>query len=173
LQKLPPTDGAPKFIASFASNSDLAILSASLLGPLLYMMFREEEDKPETRIVSRFPSGLWFVMIIIACCILAAIIYGFHYLSSIHAFYTKEGLAVDFVSSNTISLVSWILFATVVLVITFASTIRNSIYTETPKTPRIMAEETDQYVEKFQAQNTATEADEFSAQLAAAQRTNN
>jgi hypothetical protein len=62
-------DGTTGFIARFTSNSDLGVLSASLLGPLLYMMFREEGQTTGNRLVPRFPSGLWFIMIIVACCV--------------------------------------------------------------------------------------------------------
>lgn len=65
-------DGTSGFIAKFASSSDLGILSASLLGPMLYMMFREDGDS-EQRIVPRFPSGLWFIMSTVACCIVATV----------------------------------------------------------------------------------------------------
>jgi hypothetical protein len=71
-------DGTTGFIAKFASSSDLGILSASLLGPMLYMMFRED-NASEQRIIPRFPSGLWFIMSTVACCIVATVIYCFNY----------------------------------------------------------------------------------------------
>jgi hypothetical protein len=59
------TDNTSGFIAKFASSSDLGILSASLLGPMLYMMFREDNDDPGKKIIPGFPSGLWFIMVIL------------------------------------------------------------------------------------------------------------
>jgi hypothetical protein len=66
------TDGTSGFIAKFASSSDLGILSASLLGPMLYMMFREDRDASERRIVPRFPSGLWFIMFTVVQSLVAS-----------------------------------------------------------------------------------------------------
>jgi hypothetical protein len=75
------TDSTSGFIAKFASSSDLGILSASLLGPMLYMMFREDNDATGNRIIPGFPSGLWIIMVTMACCIVATVIYSFTYLS--------------------------------------------------------------------------------------------
>lgn len=61
-------EGTSGFITKFASSSDLGILSASLLGPMLYMMFREDDDGSGKSIIPGFPSGLWFIMVTVACC---------------------------------------------------------------------------------------------------------
>jgi hypothetical protein len=161
------TNGTSSFITKFASSSDLGILSASLLGPLLYMMFREEGQPTGDRVVSRFPSGLWFVMIIVACCIVATVIYSFTYVSSINAFYSKDGLPVQFANANNIALTSWILLGFVTLIILLASTIRNSLDAEAP---RIMRADTQNYVKAFEAaQSAPSDTQDFTNQLAAAQ----
>ena len=60
------SDGSDSFLSKFASSSDLGILSASLLGPSLYMMFREQSETAGVGVTPRFPSGLWFIITIIA-----------------------------------------------------------------------------------------------------------
>jgi hypothetical protein len=142
------TDGPSSFIGKFASSSDLGILSASLLGPLLYMMFREEGESTGDRLVPRFPSGLWFIMIILACCIVATMIYALTYLSGTHAFYDRNGLPINFINAPSVALTSWILFVVVILVILFAATIRNSTETEPP---RMMSADTQNFVDRFAA----------------------
>lgn len=142
------TDSASGFIAKFASSSDLGILSASLLGPMLYMMFREDNERSGDRITPGFPSGLWFIMATVACCVVATAIYCFTYLSGIHAFFDKYGAVVTFVNSNTVAFTSWFLFVVVVALILCASTIRNSIETQPP---RMMSKDTEEYVSALQA----------------------
>ena len=140
--------GAYEFITNFASSSDLGILSASLLGPMLYMMFREDRERTGDRIAPGFPSGLWFIMATVGCCVVATAIYCFTYLSGIHAFFDKNGGVISFVNAGTVSSTSWALFAVVVLLILFAATIRNSLYTQPPL---MMSGDTQDYVSAFQA----------------------
>jgi hypothetical protein len=147
------TDNTSGFIAKFASSSDLGILSASLLGPMLYMMFREDNDDPGRKIIPGFPSGLWFIMVTVGCCIVATVIYSFTYLSGIHAFFDRHGMVVTFVNANTVAMTSWMLLAVVVTLIICASTIRNSMETQPP---RMMSADTQNYVSDFQAAQSDT-----------------
>lgn len=142
------TGGPSEFIKKFASSSDLGILSTSLLGPMLYMMFREDSDRAADRITPGFPSGLWFIMFTVGCCVVATAIYCFTYLSGIHAFFDSSGALVSFVNSGTVAMASWCLFVVVVTLILFASTIRNSMETQPP---RMMSADTQTYVSAFQA----------------------
>jgi hypothetical protein len=139
--------GTSAFIAKFASSSDLGILSASLLGPMLYMMFREDRDSSEQRIVPRFPSGLWFIMSTVACCIVATVIYSFTYVSGLKKYFDDNGTIITFVNPETVAFVSWALFAVVVVLIICASTIRNSMET---RSPGMMSADTQDYVTKLQ-----------------------
>lgn len=156
------TDGVSGFIERFASSSDLGILSASLLGPMLYMMFREDNDGNGNRIVPGFPSGLWFIMITVACCIVATVIYCFAYVSELKKFFDEKGAVVSFIDAETVALFSWTLLIMVILLILFACTIRNSMETQTP---RMMSGDTQDYVTKFQAAQDDEES--FVDQLAA------
>lgn len=145
--------GASEFIAKFASSSDLGILSASLLGPMLYMMFREDQERTGDRIAPGFPSGLWFVMLTVGCCMVATAIYCFTYLSAIKVFFDKHGSAVPFINSQTVEFTSWFLFGVVVLLILCAATIRNSMETQPPF---MMSADTQNFVSALQdAQNGA------------------
>jgi hypothetical protein len=156
------TDSVSAFVTKFASSSDLGILSASLLGPMLYMMFREDELR-ENRTIPGFPSGLWFIMVTVACCIVATVIYCFSYVSGLHAYFDESGKSISFVKAETISVTSWTLFAVVVILLLCACTIRNSVETQPP---RMMSEETQEYVKDLQA---AQGDQEFVEQLRAAQ----
>jgi hypothetical protein len=156
-------DGTSGFIAKFASSSDLGILSASLLGPMLYMMFREDGDG-EQRIVPRFPSGLWFIMSTVACCIVATVIYCFNYVSGLKKYFSEDGTIISFVKPDTAAFVSWSLFGLVVILIICASTIRNSMET---RSPGMMSADTQDYVAKLQA--TQDEQQDFVNQMQAAQ----
>ena len=140
-------EGTSGFIAKFASSSDLGILSASLLGPMLYMMFRED-NASEQRIIPRFPSGLWFIMSTVACCIVATVIYCFNYVSNLKKYFDADGSIISFVNPDTVTLVSWSLFCVVVVLIICASTIRNSMET---RPPGMMSADTRNYVSEFQA----------------------
>jgi hypothetical protein len=142
------SDGTSGFITKFASSSDLGILSASLLGPMLYMMFREDDERTGDRIAPGFPSGLWFIMLTVGCCMVATAIYCFTYLSGIHAFFDKNGSVVVFVNSQTVASTSWSLFVAVVALILCASTIRNSMETQPA---RMMSADTEEYVSELQA----------------------
>lgn len=158
------TDNASRFIEKFASSSDLGILSASLLGPMLYMMFREDSERTGDRTIPGFPSGLWFIMATVACCMVATAIYSFTYLSGTHAFFDKGGLLITFVNSETVASTSWFLFAAVVALILFAATIRNSMET---RPPRMMSEDTEEYVSELEA--AQDDQENFVEQLQAAQ----
>jgi hypothetical protein len=140
--------GVSAFITKFASSSDLGILSASLLGPMLYMMFREDKDAGDQRIAPRFPSGLWFTMSTVACCIVATVIYSFTYVSGLKRYFDESGTMITFVNPDTVASVSWFLFGIVVLLIVCASTIRNSMET---RSPGMMSADTQNYVANFQA----------------------
>ena len=94
---------------------------------MLYMMFREDSERTGDRTIPGFPSGLWFIMITVACCMVATAIYCFAYLSGIHAFFDSYGSVIVFVNSHTVASTSWVLFAVVVALILCASTIRNSM----------------------------------------------
>lgn len=142
------TDSVFEFIERFASSSDLGILSASLLGPMLYMMFREDDSATENHIVPRFPSGLWFTMITVACCIVATVIYCFTYVSGARSFFDSAGKAITFVNSETVALTSWALFGVVVVLLLCGCTIRNSVETQPT---RMMSAETQEYVSEFRA----------------------
>ena len=141
-------DDVPGFIAKFASSSSLGILSTSLLGPMLYMMYREDSNGSGNRAIPSFPSGLWFIMATVACCIVATVIYSFTYVSGIQEYFKKDGSPLVFVQSETVTLTSWALFVAVVVLLLFASTIRNSMETQAP---RIMSAETESYVKEMQA----------------------
>jgi len=148
VEVLTITDDTSSFVTKFASSSDLGILSASLLGPLLYMMFREEGEPTGDRLAPRFPSGLWFIMITMACCIVATVIYCFTYLSGTGLFYDRLGEPIKFVNAYTVTMTSWTLFAVVVILMLCAFTIRNAIESEPP---RLMSTDTRDYVADFTA----------------------
>lgn len=148
-------EGTSGFIAKFASSSDLGILSASLLGPMLYMMFREDKDASDQRIVPRFPSGLWFIMFTVACCIVATVLYRFNYVSGLRKYFDEHGSLIGFVKPETVAIVSWLLFFLVVILIVCASTIRNSMET---RTPSMMRTDTQDYVAQLQAAQGDQEA---------------
>lgn len=142
------SDGASNFVAKFASSAELAIVATSLLGPMLYMMFREDGSSPGNWDVPRFPSGLWFIVIVIGCCVLATTMYSYTYLSEASAFYDKAGAPIHFIGADTVALLSWVLLGIVVFLILFACTIRNSLESGTPRT---MSGETEDFVADVQA----------------------
>jgi hypothetical protein len=148
------SEGTGSFIENFASSSDLGILSASLLGPSLYTMFREQVGSNTNEVVPRFPSGLWFTIIIIACCVVATVIYCLTYLSGIHAFFDRAGHPINFVNAQSVAVTSWTLFGVSIGLIFFAATIRNSIETQPPN---MMSADTQDFVEQFRAAQTGNQ----------------
>jgi hypothetical protein len=149
-------DGPSAFLAKFASNAELAILATSLLGPLLYMMFREDGSGPGNWLVPRFPGGLWFIMTVIGCCVVATVMYSLTYLSGTNAFHDASGASVRFINASTVATTSWILFTIVVLLILFACTIRNFIET---RAPRMMSADTQQFVAEVEAAQSVPDTD--------------
>lgn len=142
------TDSASGFIKKFASSSDLGILSASLLGPMLYMMFREVNEGSGDRTNAGFPSGLWFIMAMIGCCVVATAIYCFAYVSGLHTYFNRDGTPVTFINAETVAVTSWTLFVVVVTLILCACIIRNSTETQPP---RMMSADTQEFVAELQA----------------------
>ena len=136
------------FVAKFASSSDLGILSASLLGPMFYMMFRDEGRASGDRGVPRFPSGLWFTILILVCCVIATIIYSNTYLSGTRSFFDQQGAPISFVDAHWVAVVSWILFFTSTSLVLFGATIRNSIYSQPPA---LMSADTGDFVAQYRA----------------------
>jgi hypothetical protein len=155
------TDGTAHFIEKFASSSDLGILSASLLGPMLYMMFREEDPRElRATFAPRFPSGLWFTMATVACCMVATAIYCFTYVSGLRTFFDKQGSAIAFVNGATVASVSWILFSAVTLLLLCGCTIRNAVET---RSPGIMREDTGEFVSELT--DAVNDADDLAARM--------
>lgn len=142
------TNGPVDFLDRFASSSDLGILSASILGPLLYMMFRDEGSD---RFIPAFPGGLWFVVLIVICCIVASVIYALAYLSGAELFFNKAGAAVQLINSPSVAAASWVLFTLSSLLVLFACTIRNAM----DDTPRLMRNDTQAFVAEMQSDQTA------------------
>ena len=139
--------GILDFVDRFASSSDLGILSASLLGPVLYMIFNEASELTGNRALPRFPSGLWFVLIVIGCCVTATGIYSFTYLSENSSFFDNYGDVIRFVDTKWVSILSWVLFVVSVSLVLFAATIRNSLDSQT--VPR-MRNDTDDFVAQME-----------------------
>src|ERR1700680_1131177 len=102
IRVLSISENTALFIYKFASSSDLGIISTSLLGPLLYMMFRDDGQNATDRIVPRFPSGLCFIIIIFASCVVATVSYCFSYLSNISSFYNEGGTPIQFVDPESV-----------------------------------------------------------------------
>lgn len=132
------------------------------------MMFREEGPSPGNWLVPRFPGGLWFIMIIVACCVIATVMYSFTYLSDVGAFYDRSGAPIHFIAADTVATLSWILFIVVILLILFACTIRNFIEN---RAPRMMSGDTEEFVDEVQATQPVvdTGAQDLVDQMQAAQ----
>jgi hypothetical protein len=172
------TNGPHDFLEKFASSSDLGILAASLLGPLLYMMFRDEGQSTNEGLFPRFPDGLWFTVLILVACVVATVIYCFTYLSGIGAFFNKGGMPINFIDKQSVSTISWLLFVASILLVLFASTIRNSLYS---RTAQMMNEDTQRYVAELETAEQADapplvegeDSESFTAKLKAAQEGQN
>jgi hypothetical protein len=152
VQVLKITNGPQDFLEKFASSSDLGILAASLLGPLLYMMFRDEGQSTSEGMFPRFPDGLWFTVLILVTCVVATAIYCFTYLSGVAAFFDKSGAPIDFIDKNSVKSISWLLFVVSILLVLVASTIRNSLYS---RTAQMMNEDTQRYVAELETAEQA------------------
>jgi hypothetical protein len=152
------SESASAFLYKFASSSDLGILSAALLGPMLYMMFRADEgDDAALPLIARFPSGLWFMTAVIICCVVATVIYCFTYLSVSGSFFDNQGAAIHFVDAHSVATLSWILFAISSCLVLFAATIRNAIMT---RAPRMMSDDTAEFVERARQFSASASAED-------------
>ncbi|HWD27819.1 MAG TPA: hypothetical protein VG387_11685 [Rhizomicrobium sp.] len=145
------SNGTITFLDKFASSADLGILSASLLGSLIYTIFREYTPPSEVSGLSRFPSGLWFVTITIIACIIAATMYGFVYVAHNGQFYNIAGKAIGIVNAEVIAKLSWALLVVAIFLVTASATIRNSMESRARATTKLMSEDTSNYVQQFEA----------------------
>jgi hypothetical protein len=64
------------FLHEFFASGDALLISAALVGPLIYVITRKYGDLPESLTI-RFPQGWLFVVIITIICIIAAALFGF------------------------------------------------------------------------------------------------
>ncbi len=153
------------FISKFAASSDLSLISASLIGPLLYMMFGKSIT--EGKLSMPFPSGLWFLILIFFLCLIATVIYCFTYISETDWFYDLAGKKIIFTNEDAVMYISFAVFAVSIFLILSALTIQNSIQNPTS----LMRNDTANYVDDLQRQgapNTAalaTDTDDFVANM--------
>jgi len=120
-------ENRPTFLEKFASSSDLGIISAALLGPLLYAIFRDDGAMVRDRFSAKFPSGLWFVIGILLCCLVATVIYSLTYVSGARAFFDQQGHYIEFVNAAAVRTLSWLVFVVAILLVLSLATIRNSM----------------------------------------------
>ena len=143
-------DSAADFLSKFASSSDLGILSASLLGPLLYMLFRSEGrsagERPVPPLIPPFPNGLSFVITIIFCCVVASVLYCFTYLSAVRPVFDSHGIPIALVNPHMVAAISWMLFAVSILLVLSAATIRNTLYS---RPTELMQADTGDFVQRL------------------------
>lgn len=120
------------FLGRFASSSDLGLISASLLGPLLYVILREQGSITGDKISTQFPNALWFVLVIFLCCLIATVIYNFTYVSGLHIFFNSKGQPINFVNVGFVTYVSIIIFSISIFLVLAVAVIKNTIATGSP-----------------------------------------
>lgn len=64
------------FLHDFLGSGEALLISAALVGPLIYIITRKYGDLPETLTI-RFPQGWLFVVLIAIICVIAAATFGF------------------------------------------------------------------------------------------------
>lgn len=64
------------FVLDFLASGEAFLISAALVGPLIYVITRKFGDLPEALTI-RFPQGWLFVVVIVVICIIAAALFGF------------------------------------------------------------------------------------------------
>jgi hypothetical protein len=159
LLSLPDSTGG--FLGRFASSSDLGIISASLLGPLLYVILRDQGPMSGDRISTQFPSALWFVLFIFLCCLVTTTMYSFNYLSGLNWIFDATGHPIRFVDAAFVSGMSVVVFVFSIFLVLSVAVIRNTI---TSGAPGIMSEETESLANQLQRQ-TENEADNLAEGL--------
>ncbi len=66
-----------QFTYSFLSSGDALLISAALVGPLIYVLFRSYGSLPN-KFTIRFPLGWLYVSLIIIVCVIAAAVAGYN-----------------------------------------------------------------------------------------------
>ena len=128
------------------SNGELFLFSTSLVGPLIYILFRvydpqETSFKAKYRTSLVFPNSLLFAVIIFLICITAAAVFGL------------QKISPDF-SASTISKPGYIILSAIMFVVSVASLLvatksRNELVGESP--PQQMREEEDDFAMKYKS----------------------
>lgn len=143
------------FLYNFASSSELGVISAALLGPVLYLVFRDEGDTRSKGFGQEFPSGLTFIMLTFVCCLVATVIYCFNYLQELDIIYDAEGKHLEFVSKSNVAWISWIIFFVSILLVLISSVLRNYLASMSPS---VMIRDEKTFTEAFQAQQKTQHA---------------
>ena len=128
------------------SNGELFLFSTSLVGPLIYILFRvydpqETSFKAKYRTSLVFPNSLLFAVIIFLICITAAAVFGL------------QKINPDF-SASKISKTGYITLSAIMLVVSVGSLLiatksRNELVGESP--PQKMREDEDNFAAEYQS----------------------
>lgn len=137
------------------------------------MIFKDENDRDSDGLFRKFPDALWFTVLIFVACVIATVIYSFTYVSEVSQLFDKDRAPINFVDGESVTIISWALFIFSILLLFFASAIRNAMYS---RAPRIMREDTEDYVEALKEAEAnqapaapAADAQAFAEKLRAAQ----
>jgi hypothetical protein len=128
------------------ANGELFLFSTSLVGPLIYILFRvydpqETSFKAKYRTSLVFPNNLLFAVIIFLICITAAAVFGL------------QKISPDF-SAATISKPGYIILSAIMFVVSVVSLLiatksRNELVGGSP--PQQMREEEDDFAKRYQS----------------------
>jgi hypothetical protein len=131
------------------SDGELFLFCSSLVGPLLYTLFRvyevpesEQEGRFRYKITMVFPHALKFAAFVFFICITSAAIFGFQKINPSFA-----GGSINKAGYITLSL---LLFVLSVLAFLMATMFRNEMDSYSPS--RVMRREEDEFAEKYQAE---------------------
>ncbi len=128
------------------SNGELFLFATSLVGPLIYILFRVYDPrdtsfkaKYKTSLV--FPNSLLFAVIIFLICITAAAVFGLQKIN--------PDFSASKISNTGYIILSAIIFVVSVVSLLIATKSRNELVSESP--PQQMREEENDFAERFRS----------------------
>jgi hypothetical protein len=113
---------AQLFISDFLRSGEALLISAALVGPLIYVITRKYGDLPKTLTII-FPQGWLFVGFIAIICVIAAALFGFHRTTPLQA--SAPHQSTSYFDDNAIKRLSIFVLLAAMSILYLVSVLRN------------------------------------------------
>jgi hypothetical protein len=116
------------FVKTFLNSGEALLISAGLVGPLIYVLTKKYGDLPRS-LTMRFPQGWFFTLSIFAICVIAGAVFG-----------AERGMAPQTIADQSRStggeLLSKVMLIASIVIVFLVSAIRNHLDRGAPEAMR-------------------------------------